>query len=540
VRGKIRWEPTPELSATLAADYADAKDEGPWAVQAITGTGPTIGEGVAAARGITIPDIRNQRPVYAGEGKPLIHGEGWGQSLTLQWDAEAFSVKSITAHRNDESSGFLDLDGTPLPLFYFKTFLKSNVWQQELTVASKGDGPFTWLGGAYYLRLRDGYQELDQNVGISFPYTPAKLAALPAGSAHVDQYSYVTIKSTGVFGEVSYAFTPRDKLTLGARYTDEKQSLDPRSNSVTIIPNGAGGLRVLPANSYSALCAATPTCKGLSTPFQRWTYRGVYTHQFDDDVMAYASYNRGFKSGVYNISTISAANLTATRPETVNAFEAGVKSQWMDRRLTLNGAVYYNDYKDLQVPVTTPGNNTQVSVNAARAKIAGVELEGRLQATEHLTLQAGGSIFLKAKYDSFPNCSVYTANPAGGNITTSADCSGRRLPGTPNSVNLRADYEVPLASGATVNFNGLFAHQSSFNYAPYANAATKAPEQKAIETINLSATWRAADKHLYASVWGRDLADQSRVFRGLFTTGFGYESTFTRGATYGVTVGFDY
>jgi len=540
VRGKIRWEPAPEFSAVLAADYVDARDEGPWAVQAISGTGPTLGEGVAAARGIAIPDIRSDRSVYAGEAPPLIHAEGWGQSLTMQLDTGLFTIKSITAHRNDESSGTLDLDGTPLPLFYFRTSLKSNVWQQEFTIASKGEGPLTWLGGFYYLRMRDGYQQLDQNVGIPFEYSPAVLATLPAGAAHIDQYSYVTIKSKGVFGEVGYDFTSRDKLTLGVRYTDEEHTLDAKNNSVVTIPNGAGGVLRLPPTTITGVCQVTPTCDGLSTPFSRWTYRAVLSHKFTDAVMAYASYNRGFKSGVYNISTVAAANLTATRPETVNAFEAGVKSQWLDRRLTLNAAAYYNDYKDLQVPVTTPGNNTQISINAAKAKISGLELEAAWRATENLTLQAGASFFFEAKYDSFPNCSVYTPNPNGGNITTSADCTGKRLPGTPDSFNLRADYRMPLGNGSSLTFNGLYAYTDDFDYAPHASEVTRAPKQDAIHTINLSATWRSADEHLYATLWGRDLADQDDVFRGLFTTNFGYTTTFTRGATYGVTLGYDF
>ena len=536
VRVKLRWAPTDSLSAILAADYVNTWDQAPWAPQAIAGTGLTIGESVAAARGIAIPDIRNQRPVYAGEVKPLIHAQGQGESLTINWDLPFVSIKSITAHRQDKTSGRLDLDGTPLPLFYFTTDLRSHVWQQEVNFSSRGEGPFSWIGGVYYLHMRDGYQNLDQNVGIPFPYTPAKLAALPAGASHTNQFAYVTIRSVGVFGEATYKFTDQTRLTLGIRYTDEKHTLDANNIAVTVLPDGAGGLRTVSTRSAD-VCARTPGCTGLSTPFSKYTYRAVLTQNFTPDVMAYASYNRGFKSGVYNISTIT--NVLATKPETVDAFELGFKSEFLDHRLMLNGAAYYNDYKDLQVPVTTPGNNTQISINAAAAQIAGLELEGRYRASENLTLTAGASYFLKRKYKSFPNCSVYTP-AAAGNTTTSGDCTGKRLPGTPDTFNFGVDYVVPLSSGATLDLNGLYAYSSTFDMAPYASEITRAPRQQPIHTLNLSGTWRSPDQHMHVTVWGRDLVDQNDVFVGLFTTGFGYETTFARGATYGVTVGYDF
>jgi outer membrane receptor protein involved in Fe transport len=190
--------------------------------------------------------------------------------------------------------------------------------------------------------------------------------------------------------------------------------------------------------------------------------------------------------------------------------------------------------------VTEPGNNTQISVNAAKARTSGLELEAVWRATDRLTLQAGASIFFEAKYVSFPNCSVYVAIPAGGNATASGDCSGKGLPGTPDTFDLQAEYTVPLPSGSTLIFDGLYAYSAQFDYAPYASEATRAPPQAPIHTINLSATWRSADRHLHATVWGRNLANQNDIFRGIFTTNFGYMTTYARGATYGATLGYDF
>jgi len=540
VRAKLRWEPTSNFSALLAFDYGDSRDEGPWAPQAIAGTNQTLGEALAQAYGITIPNIRSQSPVYGGSGLPLIHYDGYGLSLTMEYDAPWFSVKSITAHREDNEDGFLDLDATPLNLFYFTTNLKSNVWQEDFTVSSKAQSPLSWIGGVYLMSYRDGYSDLNQNAGDPYPYSPQVLASLPAGSANVYQNDYVTVRSLGVFADVSYSFTPHDKLTLGLRYTDERDTLDPDSESVTTAATGAGGIITLPAETFTGLCAATPTCHGLSTPFSQWTYRAVYDHSFSNDILGYLSYNRGFKSGVYNISTISAATLTATSPETVDAYEIGLKSQWLERRLTVNVAVYYNNYNNLQVAVSLPPNFTQISENAAKAVTSGVEIETALKVTDRLTLMAGGSVFIEDQYTAFPNCSVYAPNPAGGLSVVNGNCSGKGLPGAPDTADLRFNYKVPLKSGASLSFDGLYAYSSRYDFFPYASAATRAPQQAVVNTINLSATWRAADRRLSVTAWGRNLANQTNILRGLFQTPFGDMTTFARGATGGVTVGYAY
>lgn len=535
VRGKLLWEPTASLSAMLSADYVDSVDEAPWAVQALPGTGLTVGEAVALGNNIPIPDIRNQRPVYGGEGSPEVNHDGKGVSLTIDWALDSVDVKSITAWRSDRSSGFLDLDGTPLPLFYFITRLESDVLQQEINIASNGGGPLSWQVGAYYLDMEDGYLSLDQNVGIPFPYSPEVLATLPPGAAHILANSMVEIESLAIFGELYYDLTDKTKLTLGLRYTDEEHSLKASNNQVVTVPDGAGGILVLPPSTPVAACNAAPDCNGLSAPFNKLTYRLVLAQQFTDDIMGYVSYNRGFKSGVYNISTIT--NYKATDPEILDAFEVGLKSSLLNNRLNINTALYYNDYKDLQVQVTEAGTNTQITINAASAVTSGLEVEAQFQATENFYLSGGFATFFKAEYESFNNCGVYLATGAG-NAQITGDCSGSRMPATPDyTFHIAGDYIIPLRSGAEIALNGLFSYSDEFAFDATSPTSTPAPRQPALETLNLSATWRSPGDRFSVSAWGRNILDPDDVLRGMFTTGFGFHSTYARGATYGVTAG---
>lgn len=265
--------------------------------------------------------------------------------------------------------------------------------------------------------------------------------------------------------------------------------------------------------------------------------------------MAYASYNRGFKSGVYNISTVT--NLFATEPETIDAFEIGFKSSLFSRKLTFNAAAYYYKYDNLQVPIVDPATNTQQSINAAKATISGLEIEASYRPDNRLSLSSGFSTFFKSEYDNFRNCLLYRPAGAGFAVAANGDCSGTDLPATPDYMfNIQAGYTLPLKNGSKIEFNTLFTYLDKFDHAShgfypagFANGVAypagegRAPIQNATETLNASVTFTAPDDAFYVSLWGKDLFDQNDVFRNVSTTTFGYYTVLTRGLTAGITIG---
>src|SRR5690606_29751304 len=103
-------------------------------------------------------------------------------------------------------------------------------------------------------------------------------------------------------------------------------------------------------------CAASAGCSGLDETFREATWRLVLNHHFTDDFMGYASYNRGFKSGAYVLST--AHEWRPTEPELLDAFEIGFKGYAFDRNVQYSGALYYYDYQDLQQALTDPATAT--------------------------------------------------------------------------------------------------------------------------------------------------------------------------------------
>lgn len=558
-RVQLRWDPSTAFNATLSAYYTKGQANAGVALQPMPTAPITAGEFASALRGI---DIRNPDRSYYGELKPEVRFEGYGSSLTLDADLGAVTVKSISAYNHFTSGVEYDLDGSPVSQFFFDTGVRGRTYQQEVDIASQTQSPFQWIVGGFYLNYRDGFDQLDQFVGLPVPSplqehtVPAALYAASAagrgptsGLAYIDQHAFVDINSLGLFGEGSFEFSDAAKLTLGLRYTHETHELDANNASTTYVPNGTGG--VIPIRSTSvAVCAANPTtCDDLKTPFSKLTYRAVFDYKFSRDFMAYASYNRGFKSGVYNISSIP--NVVATTPETLDSFEAGFKSSLLDRRLTFNAAAYHYKYKNLQVTIVNPNTNTQQSINAATATITGLEVETGLRASERLTLNVGMSTFFKADYGSFKNCVIYRPTGRGLAVAANADCSGTRLPSTPDvQFSLQANYNLPLASGGHVDFNGFFSYISKFNHnthglypagvaggVAYAAGEGRSPDQAAIKTVNTAVTFHAPNDAFYVSVWGKDLTNQKNVYRNVSQTTFGYYTALSRGISAGVTIG---
>ncbi|MEQ9663499.1 MAG: hypothetical protein RLN87_13250, partial [Parasphingopyxis sp.] len=143
----------------------------------------------------------------------------------------------------------------------------------------------------------------------------------------------------------------------------------------------------------------------------------------------------------------------------------------------------------------------------------------------------------------------------GNSLAPGGDCSGEDLPVTPDYMfSLSGSYRIPLSGGGEIELAGLFSFIDEFDHAthgfypagfdaggnPYPAGEGRAPIQRSIETLNLSATFRPPGDRFYVTVWGEDLLDSNDVYRNVFTTSFGYYTSLTRGITGGVTVGFNF
>jgi iron complex outermembrane receptor protein len=305
------------------------------------------------------------------------------EPITEDYDAYAFqgtyrlpyfSISSSTSYFDYENEGTTDLDiyGTSFrPGSPVYTNFYSRIFSEELILSSANDSAWHWTAGGFY---RDGADRLYQDlVGIFTVPT---------------WYTYVS-KSYAAFGQIGRRFlSDQVELTLGLRYFHDDVSV-----------------RNLPLNGFPNR-SLTPTAASFSPTMPR----AVLTWYPSRDVTAYASYSEGFRSGFpQSPATLAAApGFPAARPDRLHNYEFGAKTDFFDKRFSLDSAVYYIYWADIQQLITVPYHNTGVSIsapiNGQAASGPGVDLAltGRPVDALELSVSAGWN-------DLTMNANVYSA-----------------------------------------------------------------------------------------------------------------------------------
>jgi iron complex outermembrane recepter protein len=223
-------------------------------------------------------------------------------------------------------------------------------------------------------------------------------------------------------------------------------------------------------------------------------------YNINRDAMIYASYSRGFKSGGFQwLATDPFIASQIFNPERVDAFEAGFKTQWFNRALTVNGSIFTYDYQNLQVLriVPTPGGSASSLIsNAASSRVNGAELEIALAPVEGLDINFGYT-YLDAKYKDYVFSGI-AGQPA-------LDFSGSPLVRAPrHTLNAGIQYAIPVGDQQTFTLRGDWSYTSSFWHEPgrgLANPLT-APltREPGYSVVNFRATYETGPWRISAFV----------------------------------------
>ena len=487
VRGKLLFEPGPDTSITLIGDYMNRKDftytfvPYPGTSLSVPAAGPVTGK----------QDTYSPIDTYAAFN-------GGGVSLTAEHDFGFARFVSITALRRNNSDYLFDDVPTGTPAFYVgvaRDAAPNRTFSQEVQLISRG-GPFTYTVGAFYFYNRNSNLPILRQFFPAF-YGNPPAAALANLNRITQTYGGETTRSFAPFGQVAVALGGATTLTLGARYTYEKRELV--------------GLVVL--TRYGGTVITTPFNPAPLT-IRQPTWRIALDHQFTPDVLGYVSYNRGIKSGGFNI--LNPAN-PAYLPERLDAYEAGLKTQLFDRKLRLNVGGFYYDYNNVQV--TQFVNLAQSVVNGAKARLYGVDVDFGARLTPELRV-SGGFELLSAKFTSYPNAVSSIPRATGGATLIVADATGNRIPQSQKFAgSIAVDYEQLVSFGTilfntTANFNG-----------DYKIEADNFLTQGAFTLLNASLGWRTSDSRLTLSVFTRNLLD-AKVINNATTQAVGYPTSY--------------
>ncbi len=507
--GTILIEPNSDLEILLTAEVT--KIGGDPAVSSLSQTGEAIC-GIPAVAAQCNRDTRDDLyTVFSNTLGDVDYTED-SYSARINYTMGDLTLSSITALKESDELVIQDFDGTSIPFFTTSRAQQYRQFSQELRLAGDFTEGFSGVVGLFYFNNE---------------YQLQQTTTLPTGFGLPSETDHET-KSYAIFGDFDLELTDQLRLSVGARYSkDEKEYT--RS-----IFAGPGPLLAL----------------SNEDDWAQFTPRVSIDYRFTDDILGYASYARGYRSGGFNGRANSPSSVAVSfNPETVDSFEIGAKTQFADGRVTLNVAGFYTKYNDKQedvVQATPPGSpNPQetVTLNAANASILGAEFDMRAELFEGFTITSSLGL-LDAKYDDF-----FIDVNLDGVQDPGEDASDRDLRRAPDvSFSVAANYELLFGSNSTLNFNARYSTTSSYQttiVAAAGNFGQNDPRglHQSQDDLSASITYKHSfddDSNMYVRVFGRNLTDNRGLgsalpVAGLFTFGTGISPR-----QYGVTVGFDF
>jgi len=343
----------------------------------------------------------------------------------------------------------------PIPVSISDNYLvyRDQEATQEFQLQGKYDR-FDFTSGLYFL-----YEDFSSN-RIGYVVSPTAATATPAYPE--DQIADTKTFNYAAYAQGDYHFTDQLTGTLGLRYTIERRHFDfdgvydylsgapitPTAGAPTSTPGGYAA-----ANNFTYLDQKT---------WYSLTPKYVLSYQFTPGAFGYASLSEGFDAGGFNNRASSLATALPYDQENVTTYEIGLKTDWLQHRLRVDGTVFYNAYTGLQetAAVISPVTDAYVSVraNANRAHTQGFELESDAQPIPDLKLTATAS-YLETRFDSFANAAATVV----GGKTVLLGATGNQLPLSPKwQLYAAIDYRLPLDLPGEAHIGADITYESSY------------------------------------------------------------------------------
>lgn len=389
----------------------------------------------------------------------------WDQMVgEANWTLGEGKLTTILGYRKLEVDGQAEIDGTEASLFQFETPTGLRQRQRSAEVV-------------YATRLFDrvdltsGANVFDQDV--DYRESRTILASRPAGRGVLEH------TAGGIFAQADIGIVADVTATVGGRYTIERKH-------ATVANFGQCDPQVIQCNFGT----------NDSQTWRDFTPKAGVRWAVTDDLMTYASFTRGFRSGGYNLRN-SVGPAGPYDPENVDAYEIGIKSVLFDGLVRANVALYRNQYSDLQRQ-TLDDQARQRTLNAASARIEGAELDVVLVPFEGLSL-AGTFATTEGRYSEFNGVDLTGDGIADPDLAKSLKLA--RLPRQTYSFNV--SYAAQLADRGSLTF------QASYDRTGRRSANDlNTFFLDAYGLVEGSITFKTADERYYVSLFGKNLTNE--------------------------------
>jgi iron complex outermembrane receptor protein len=476
-RISAEWEPSSDLLFRLSADHtqdnSSPRQGHRLLASGVSGSSPLSGDYDTEA-GITLLG-----PIFDNSV------EATGGQLMVDWSPGAnWTLRSITAYREDRSESPIDFDSTAARSFDAPVVYENEQFSQEFQVIYEGDR-LAIVAGAYYLDA-NAYNAFD----VYFP----TLTQLTVGD--------VDTQTWAVFGEATFDFAEAWSLTIGGRYTEDERTSRVVRQFFAPGPSPAFG-----GPGTIGTTQPVPTFIGTRTD-DAFTPRVILAWEPNPDLNLYASYSQGFKGGGFDPrgNFANADVREGFLPEFVDSYEIGAKMVVFGGRVRINSDVFFAEYTDVQIPgsVIIPGPPVTfvgTVTNAGAAEIYGLEFESTAQFTDALSgaLSFG---YINAEYTEFI--------VGGVNVASARDV--QNTPDWTGSASLT--YSAPLSVGPTpgmISFTGSAAYRGDTQQFEFAIPLL---DQPAFWLFDAAVYWTSDNDRWRVGVYGRNLADERYITSG--------------------------
>ena len=368
----------------------------------------------------------------------------------------------------------------------------------------------------------------------------AAAGAAPFGPILADQRFTLSRPSTAVYGEVAYKATDALTFTVGLRYTWDKVRY---TDAVTTLRNLGGMTAFASLVPYSLPLNPTLAPVNQRRATGRFSGRVVVDYKFTDEILGYASYSRGYRAGTFNgLAYQDTSQVYFLDPESVNAYEVGLKSRFADNRVQLNVAGFYYDYKNQQIAQIIGATSF---LRSAQGRVFGGEVELAAQIADPLRIDASFG-YLNTKYNGN---TINAADPR----SLTLNINGNPFPNAPNvTFSAGFDFTAIEQGKHKLTLRGDTQYMGRYYFDPFKDYGQSPCDRPRTGTLVLQATPEIAcgnpaywlvnaratytyDDRFSVSVWGKNLTNKFYYVYGLNLNAF-YQDYLTRGTprTWGV------
>lgn len=568
VRLTVEADISPDATLTVNGDYYRADDKANAYFYASAGYADEVPDWYGTREGSqTLPyfAIKNAGRVSAVASRNIFADvpffnevENWGLGATLDWNIADYNLKVIGSYRdtNPVSQNEFDLSDT------FNNYVGREEdhwqWSSEVQLSSPVDQPFSWIAGGYYFQERNiidndifgnfwepiliqGFTDL-QAAGVLPPFPVVFPETDLCCELHLSGEQET--KAWALYLDTQWDVSDQFTVRLGGRYSEEKR--DGRQNfDLVMLPN----TRIAPNTIFfpNAITedrdAAQPDPFGFiiapvngPTTFNAFTPKIGIDFKPNDDVLLYASIQRGFKSGGYNIGS---TQRDPFEPEKIWSYEIGARTELLDRALLLNASAFWYDYTNLQAQDSV--GNQPIIQNVGKARVRGFEVETVARPSDFFRLE-GAVTYVDAQFaEGQLTESLRPAPLTQAPGTLLRDLDGLRLPRAPRwKFSVAGQVDQPLGDMGNITARAEYHWQSKIYFTVF---NIDAASQESYGLLRASLGFTSADEKWSIRLFGDNLTGETYFTNQILTgTVYGAEFVGPLGAprTYGIDLGFSF